>query len=82
MVFSVKCYLSQYTSHLSALASTLQHAVKARQDKFSKLLIAYATVVNKTSEVPYKLFSEKEKVYGAKSKFGLLGPLYHHQAKL
>jgi len=28
------------------------------------------------------LFSEEEKFYGAKRKSGLLGPLYHHQAKL
>lgn len=55
---------------------------EARQDKFSKMSIAYATVVNKTSKVMYKLFSEEEKFYGAKSKFGLLGPLYDQQLKL
>lgn len=66
-----QCSLSQYTHHLSALAPTLRHTVKARQDKFSKLLIAYSAFVNKRPEVIYKLFSEEEKFYGAKSDSGL-----------
>lgn len=81
-VFLANCSLSQYTSHLLPQVPTLQHAVKTRHNKFSRQLIADATAVNKRTEVIYKLFSEEQKFCGVKSKFVLLGPFCHHQARL